>query len=195
MVSCRLSVVGDISRWRLRLVNRGWFLWRNSMATKKNAGRQRRYWLFKSEPMCYSIDDLARDKKTHWNGVRNYQARNMLRDEVQVGDGVFFYHSNADPPAITGTAEVVKAGYPDFTQFDPEDQHYDEKADPDNPTWYMVDIKFLRKFPRPVGREKLSGDEATKTMTVLAKGSRLSILPVTETEWNAVHTLAGVDGI
>jgi predicted RNA-binding protein with PUA-like domain len=159
---------------------------------KKKAGRETRYWLFKSEPTCYSIDDLARDKKTHWNGVRNYQARNMLRDDVGVGDKVFFYHSNADPPAITGTAEIVKAGYPDHTQFDPQDDHYDEKADPDNPTWYMVDIKFLQKFPEPVDREKLSADEATKNMTVLAKGSRLSILPVTETEWEAVHELAGV---
>jgi predicted RNA-binding protein with PUA-like domain len=159
----------------------------------KKAARQTRYWLFKSEPMSYSIDDLARDKKTHWDGVRNYQARNMLRDDVQVGDMVFFYHSNADPPAITGTAEVVKAGYPDHTQFDPEDHHYDAKADPENPTWYMVDIKFLQKFPEPVAREKLAADDATKNMTVLAKGSRLSILPVTKAEWQAVHELAGVD--
>lgn len=162
---------------------------------KKKSQRETRYWLFKSEPMCYSIDDLARDKKTHWDGVRNYQARNMLRDEVQVGDRVFFYHSNADPPAIVGTAEVMKAGYPDHTQFDPEESHYDEKADPDNPTWYMVDIKFLQKFPGPIGREKLAGDEATKTMTVLAKGSRLSILKVTSEEWQAVHKLAGVDAV
>ena len=165
------------------------------MAKKEKSAAKRRYWLFKSEPTSYSIDDLKRDKTTFWDGVRNYQARNMLRDEVQVGDKVFFYHSNADPPAIMGTAEVVKAGYPDHTQFDPEDHHYDEKADPDNPTWYMVDLKFLQKFPEPVGREKLSAAEATKTMTVLAKGSRLSILAVTQAEWIAVHKLAGVDDV
>ena len=159
---------------------------------KKKAGQKTQYWLFKTEPTSYSIDDLARDKKTHWDGVRNYQARNMLRDEIQVGDKVFFYHSNADPPAIMGTAEVVKAGYPDHTQFDPEDHHYDEKAEPESPTWYMVDITFLQKFPEPVDREQLAGDETAKNMAVLAKGSRLSIQPVTQAEWKAVHKLAGV---
>ncbi len=163
------------------------------MGKKKASQREIGYWLFKSEPTSYSIDDLAQDKTTHWDGVRNYQARNMLRDDVQVGDKVLFYHSNADPPAIAGTAEVVKVGYPDHTQFDPEGRHYDEKADPDNPTWFMVDIKFLQKFPEPVDREKLSSDDTTKNMTVLAKGSRLSILPVTADEWKAVHKLAGIN--
>ncbi len=163
------------------------------MAKQKTTGRTQ-YWLFKSEPTSYSIDDLANEptKTTHWDGVRNYQARNMLRDEVQVGDRVFFYHSNAKPPAIMGTAEVVQAGYADHTQFDPNDHHYDEKADPDDPTWFMVDIKFLQKFPEPVDREQLGGDEATQSMGVLARGSRLSIQPVTAAEWKAVHKLAGV---
>jgi predicted RNA-binding protein with PUA-like domain len=159
---------------------------------KKKAQRKPQYWLFKSEPSSYSIDDLARDTTTFWDGVRNYQARNMLRDEVQVGDKVFFYHSNANPPAIMGTAEVVKAGYPDHTQFDPDDHHYDEKADPEDPTWFMVDIKFLKKFPEAVDRERLASDETAKNMAVLAKGSRLSIQKVTPAEWKAVHKLAGV---
>ena len=159
---------------------------------KKKADRKTQYWLFKTEPTSYSIDDLARDKTTHWDGVRNYQARNMLRDEIQVGDRVFFYHSNANPPAIMGTAEVVKSGYADHTQFDPHNHHYDEKADPDDPTWFMVDIKFLQKFQKPVDREQLAGDESARNMAVLAKGSRLSIQPVTPAEWNAVHKLAGV---
>jgi predicted RNA-binding protein with PUA-like domain len=159
---------------------------------KKKASRKMQYWLFKTEPTSYSIDDLARDQTTFWDGVRNYQVRNMLRDEIQTGDKVFFYHSNAKPPAIMGTAEVVKPGYADHTQFDPNDHHYDEKADPDDPTWFMVDIKFLQKFPEPVDREMLAGDAIAKNMGVLAKGSRLSILPVTAAEWKAVHKLAGV---
>ncbi len=162
---------------------------------KKQAKRKTGYWLFKTEPTSYSIDDLALDQTTHWDGVRNYQARNMLRDEIQAGDRVFFYHSNAKPPAIVGTAEVIKPGYPDHTQFDPGDHHYDAKADPDNPTWYMVDIKFLQKFSEPIDRERLASDDTAKHMAVLAKGSRLSIQPVTAEEWKAVHKLAGAKPI
>src|SRR6056297_2681061 len=117
----------------------------------------RNYWLFKSEADCYSIDHLAAepDKTTFWDGVRNYQARNMLRDDVKKGDRVFFYHSNSKPLAIVGTARVVKAGYPDHTAFDPKEQHYDPKSDPDNPRWFMVDIKLLKKFPEPITRDML----------------------------------------
>jgi len=161
---------------------------------KKKSKKKRQYWLFKTEPGSYSIDDLAAEPKktTFWDGVRNYQARNMLRDEIQVGDGVLFYHSNAKPPAIVGTAQVVKAGYPDHTQFDPSAKHYDEKADPEEPRWYMVDIKFVQKFPEIIDREQLAADKTAKDMAVLAKGSRLSIQPVTAEEWKAVHKLAGV---
>ncbi|MCA9249406.1 MAG: EVE domain-containing protein, partial [Planctomycetales bacterium] len=115
------------------------------MAKKKAAKRAessgRRYWLFKSEPESYSISHLARETRrtTFWDGVRNYQARNFLRDDVQVGDGVLFYHSNTEPLGVFGTMEVVKAGYPDHTAFDPNDPHYDPKSDPGNPTWYLVD--------------------------------------------------------
>ena len=158
---------------------------------KSAAGK---YWLFKSEADCYSIDHLAKEKKqtTFWDGVRNYQARNMLRDDVQVGDRVLFYHSGCDPLVIAGTAEVVRAGYPDHTAFEPGQQHYDPKSDPDNPTWFMVDVKLLQKFPQPVTRDMLKDAKELSKMMVLQRGSRLSIQPVTEAEWKAVHKLAGV---
>lgn len=160
------------------------------MAKKKATPRQ--YWLFKSEPDCYSIDDLAADtnQTTFWDGIRNYQARNMLRDDVRVGDRVFFYHSNAKPMAIAGTMEVVAAGYPDHTQFDKQEGHYDPKSDPDDPRWYMVDVRFVQKFDEPVTRDMLKDDETTAAMMVLKRGSRLSIQPVTPDEWKAVHKLA-----
>jgi len=112
----------------------------------------RRYWLMKSEPNVFSIEDLARAPKqtTGWDGVRNYQARNLLRDEIKVGDGVLFYHSSADPPAVAGTAEVVRAGYPDPTQFDRKDDHFDPDSAPGEPRWYQVDVRALRKLPKEV---------------------------------------------
>jgi predicted RNA-binding protein with PUA-like domain len=157
----------------------------------------RHYWLFKSEAGCYSIDDLAKEKRqtTFWDGVRNFQARNMLRDDAQVGDRVFFYHSGSDPLVIAGTAEVVRAGYPDHTAFERGQQHYDPKSDPDNPTWYMVDIKLLQKFPQPVTRDMLKDAKELSKMMVLQRGSRLSIQPVTEAEWKAVHKLARVNPV
>ena len=155
---------------------------------------KRRYWLFKSEPEAYSIDDLAREpsQTTFWDGVRNYQARNFLRDDVQVGDRVFLYHSNTDPRAITGTLEVVRAGYPDHTAFDPGSGHYDPKSDPDAPTWFMVDVKLLQLFPEPVTRARLQAEPELAEMVLLQRGSRLSIQPVTEREWTLIHKLAGV---
>lgn len=164
-------------------------------ATKAPAHRQ--YWLFKSEPAAFSIQDLARAprKTTFWDGVRNYQARNFLRDTVQLGDRVLFYHSNADPLEIAGTAEVVKTGYPDHTAFDPQDHHYDPKSDPDKPTWFMVDIKLLQIFPQSVTRQQLQETASTAGMQVLKRGMRLSIQPVTAAEWQAVHQLAGVPDV
>ena len=161
---------------------------------KKLAPTARQYWLFKSEPQAFSIDDLAREPKrmTFWDGVRNYQARNLLRDTIQLGDRVLFYHSNAEPMAIVGTAEVVRTGYPDHTAFDPEDHHYDPKSKPDQPTWYMVDIKLLQVFPTPVRRDDLKACAALNDMMLLRRGARLSIQPVTAAEWRAVHQLAGV---
>lgn len=153
-----------------------------------------RYWLFKSEPGVYAIDDLAREKgrRTTWEGVRNYQARNMLRDDIRKGDGVLFYHSGVKPMVIAGTARVVRGGYPDHFAFDPQHKYHDERSTEDSPTWFMVDIRLEQRFDEPVTRDMLQGDPATQGMTVLKRGSRLSIQPVTEAEWDAVHRLAGV---
>jgi len=148
------------------------------------------YWLMKSEPGCYSIDDLKRDRKTHWDGVRNYQARNMLRDLIKKGDKVFFYHSNSNPPGIVGIAEVVKEGYPDFTAFDPESDHPDLKSTPENPRWYMVDIKYQEKFKEVLSLETLKCCSELSDMQLLRKGNRLSVLPITKTHWNYISKMA-----
>jgi len=151
----------------------------------------RRYWLMKSEPETFSVEDLARapKKTTGWDGVRNYQARNLLRDEIQVGDGVLFYHSSADPPGVAGTAEVARAGYPDPTQFDPKSNHYDAEAKRDEPRWYMVDIKHAQTFPALVPLPLLRGTPALRDMVLLRKGSRLSVQPVTADEWKTIVAL------
>ena len=146
------------------------------MAAKSD---EKKYWLMKSEQSCFSIDDLAQapKKTTYWDGVRNYQARNLLRDTIKNGDQVFFYHSNSEPSAIAGIAEVVKEGYPDHTAFDPEDQHYDPKSNKKEPTWYMVDIRHVRTFKKPLSLEQLKTVSALKEMMLLQKGSRLSVQP------------------
>ncbi|GAB5440230.1 MAG: EVE domain-containing protein [Fuerstiella sp.] len=153
----------------------------------------RQYWLFKSEPDVFSIDDLAAEKgkRTSWEGVRNYQVRNMLRDEIKKGDGVLFYHSRVKPMVIAGTAEVVKAGYPDHFAFDPDHKYFDPKSNPDNPAWYMVDIRLTQIFDQPVTRDALKADQTASQMKVMSRGCRLSITPVTADEWKAVHKLAG----
>ena len=152
-----------------------------------------RYWLFKSEADCYSIQDLSREKKktTFWDGVRNYQARNFLRDDVRKGDRVFFYHSHADPLAIVGLCEVVKEAYADHTAFDPEEKHYDAKSKADDPTWYMVDIKLLEIFDKPLARDDLKSVPELKEMELLKRGSRLSIQPVSDKEAKTLLKLAG----
>jgi predicted RNA-binding protein with PUA-like domain len=151
----------------------------------------RRYWLMKTEPESFSISDLARAsaETTFWDGVRNYQARNLIRDEMMVGDGVLFYHSNANPPAVVGTAEVVRAGYPDPTQFDPQSHHYDADARPAEPRWYMIDVKLGQVFKRAVGLPELRAHPALEEMVLLRKGSRLSVQPVTAKEWSTVVKL------
>jgi predicted RNA-binding protein with PUA-like domain len=147
-----------------------------------------RYWLMKSEPSVFSIDDLARakDRTTRWDGVRNYQARNMLRSEIAVGDGVLFYHSSAEPPAVAGTARVVRAGYPDPTQFDPRDSHFDRDSQRDDPRWYAVDIQFDAKFARDVTLPELRETKSLADMVLLRRGSRLSVQPVTPAEWKQI---------
>lgn len=148
------------------------------------------YWLLKSEPGAYSIQDLQRDGSTFWDGVRNYQARNMLRDDIKKGDKVLFYHSNASPPAIVGTATVSRGGYPDHTQFEQGHRKFDPKATEDNPRWYMVDISFDRVFDEPLPLEKLRDVTVLRDMELLRKGSRLSVQPVRKKEWDAIMKLA-----
>ncbi|MFN2300611.1 MAG: EVE domain-containing protein, partial [Gammaproteobacteria bacterium] len=130
------------------------------------------YWLMKSEPSSYSIDDLARDKRTRWDGVRNYQARNMLRDDVAKGDLVFIYHSSCAEPAITGVAEIVRSGYPDPTQFDPEDAHFDPGSRPDAPRWIAVDIRYKRRLRRPIPLAELKSHRRFATLQLLQRGNR-----------------------
>jgi len=149
------------------------------------------YWLMKSEPDTFSIDDLARmpGKTEHWDGVRNYQARNMMRDEMKKGDQVFFYHSSCKEPGIAGIAEVVKEGYPDFTANDPEGKYYDPQNDPDNPRWYMVDIRFIRKLMRTISLTELKQYKGLSDMRLLARGNRLSIMPVSKKHWEFILKL------
>lgn len=148
-----------------------------------------RYWLFKTEPTCFSIDDLAASpaQTTSWSGVRNFQARNFLRDEVRLGDNILFYHSNVDPVGIAGICEVVKAGYPDVTALDPNDKHFDPKATRDNPIWYTVDVKFSAKLSRVVPLALLKKTPGLEKMEVCRRGSRLSVQPVTPQEWRIVQ--------
>lgn len=146
----------------------------------------KRYWLFKSEPHSYSLKNLKRDKTTYWEGVRNYQARNMLRDDIQVGDGVLFYHSREKPMHVAGTAVVTRAGYPDPTQFDKRAKYYDEKSTKENPRWYVVDIVYESEFAHPVTLDGMRDMPTLRNMVLLRKGSRLSIQPVTSSEWRVV---------
>ena len=145
----------------------------------------------KVEPDVFSIQDLHRVKNqtTFWDGVRNYQARNFLRDDVRVGDGVFFYHSNADPSGIAGEAVVVQGGHPDLTAFDPTDIHYDPKSDPKKPTWYGVELKFVRACREVIPLNRLREIPALKKMWVLKRGMRLSVQPVTSEEWKIIMKL------
>jgi predicted RNA-binding protein with PUA-like domain len=151
--------------------------------------RAKRYWLLKSEPGTYSIADLRRDGTTCWDGVRNYQARNFMRDEMRVGDGVLFYHSQAKPTGIYGVAEVVREAYADDTAFDPDDAHYDPKSDPANPTWLMVDVRYVGTFKEPIPLELLKQTPGLENMQVIKRGNRLSVQPVTRAEWNIIMRL------
>jgi predicted RNA-binding protein with PUA-like domain len=151
----------------------------------------RRYWLMKSEPETFSWDDLCREPRqtTCWDGVRNYQARNILRDDVRVGDGVLFYHSNADPKAVVGIARVVRAGYPDPSQFDRRSPYHDPKSPEDDPRWYAVDVRAEKTLKRPVTLETMRATPALGEMRLLQRGNRLSVTPVTAAEWRTVNKL------
>lgn len=152
------------------------------------------YWLVKSEPEAFAWDDLLRSPKqtTCWDGVRNYQARNTMRDLMKKGDRVFFYHSSADPTGIVGICEVVREGYPDHTAFDPKDMHYDAKSKQEAPTWYMVDLKAVQSFKRILTLAELKPLKGLERMVLLQRGSRLSVQPVTAKEWNVIARAAGV---
>lgn len=149
------------------------------------------YWLMKSEPDCYSIDDLKREKRAMWDGVRNYQVRNMMRDEMNKGDLALFYHSNAgSETGVVGEMEIVKKGYPDPTQFDPHSEHPDPTAYQKNPRWLCVDVKFKSRFPRTMTLKELKNDPAFSGMAVTQKGSRLSVTPVTKRHYERICKLA-----
>ncbi len=157
---------------------------------------KQRFWLMKSEPTCYSFDDLLTGNSkqtTCWDGVRNYQARNLLRDDIHIGDGVLFYHSNIKEPAIVGIARVISESYPDHTALDPRNDHFDPKASDEKPIWYMVDIQAVAPLPFSITRETLRQHPVLSGMDVLRRGNRLSVQAVTEQQWATVHELAELE--
>ena len=160
------------------------------MVSPKASGG-RRYWLLKTEPESFSFEDLVRapGQTTFWDGVRNYQARNYLRDNFAVGDLVFIYHSSSEEPAIAGIAEVVREAYPDSTAFDPKHEHFDARSDPSNPAWLMVDVRAIRPVSPPISLVTLRGIPALAGMVLLQPGSRLSVQPVSEAEWKTILAL------
>ena len=147
------------------------------------------YWLMKSEPDAFSIDDLKRKGQEHWDGVRNYQARNFMRDGMRVGDKVFFYHSNCAEPGIVGIAEVATDAYPDPSQFDPDSKYFDPGSSRDQPRWMLVDVKFVKKLKRTISLDELKGDTALAEMPLLRKGNRLSVMPVAAADWRYILSL------
>jgi len=144
------------------------------------------HWLMKSEPDAFSIDDLKRKKREPWDGVRNYQARNFMRDGMRVGDKVFFYHSNCAVPGIVGIAEVATDAYPDPSQFDPDSKYFDPASSRANPRWMLVDVKFVKKLKRTISLKELQADPALDGMVLLRKGSRLSVQPVEAAHWEHI---------
>ncbi len=151
------------------------------------------HWLFKSEPNKYSYDDLVNDGVAEWDGVRNFQARNLLRDEIKIGDSVLFYHSNTDPLVIVGTAVVTRNGYPDHTAWDVNSDHPDPRSTPDNPVWYMVDIKAKERFVQPLTVARMREEPGLANMLVLKRGMRLSVQPVKPEEWQLILKLTIAD--
>ncbi|MBX4197724.1 EVE domain-containing protein [Candidatus Parcubacteria bacterium] len=147
------------------------------------------YWLLKIEAACFSIDDMKREKKVPWTGIRNYQARNFMRDKMKVGDLALFYHSSADPTAAVGVVKVVSEAYPDPTQFDKKDDHFDPKATKEKPMWSVVDVQFVRKFKQPISLHQMKIRPDLVGMSVTQKGSRLSVLPVSEKHFKIIEEL------
>jgi predicted RNA-binding protein with PUA-like domain len=151
----------------------------------------RRYWLMKCEPDAYSIDDFARDGKTHWEGVRNYQVRNFMRDDMKLGDGVLFYASSAEPSGVTGLARVCREAYPDPYAFKKGHEYFDPKSRKENPTWLMVDLEFIEKLGRVFTLEDIKRTPGLENMLVARRGNRLSVTPVTRQEWDILRKAAG----
>ena len=147
------------------------------------------YWLFKSEPSTYAIDDLARAKTDWWDGVRNYQACNFMRDDMRIGDGVLFYHSSCPVPGIAGEAKISRTARPDETQFSPDSLYYDATATPDKPRWWYVQVMFVKKFSRFIPLAELKANPKLATMRILQRGNRLSITPITSAEWQTIQSL------
>jgi len=149
------------------------------------------YWLMKSEPETFGIQDLCNKphQTEHWDGVRNYQARNMMRDDMKVGDLAFFYHSNCEVPGIVGIMEIVREGYPDFSAFDPENVHFDPKSHPDNPRWIMVDVKFVKTLSRTISLKELKQKPELAGLALIRPGNRLSIMPVSKQQWEFILSL------
>ena len=147
------------------------------------------HWLMKSEPDVYGIDDLERDGREMWDSIRNYQARNMMRDDMRIGDEIFFYHSNCKEPAIVGISKVASEPYPDPVQFDPESNYFDPKSSKENPRWILVDVEFVRKLKRPITLAELKANAALEGMILTRRGNRLSIMPVNDEHWNLILNL------
>ena len=147
------------------------------------------YWLMKSEPDAYSIDDLKRDKREPWDGIRNYQARNMMRDDMRIGDEVFFYHSNCKEPGIVGLMKVASKPYPDPTQFDKNSNYYDPKSDPENPRWCLVDVAYKRKLKRTITLAEIKETRGLDGLLLTRKGNRLSIMPIEKKHWDKLLSL------
>ena len=144
------------------------------------------YWLMKSEPETYSIDDLKEFQTDHWDGIRNYQVRNFFRDQMQIGDKAFFYHSNCKEPGIVGLMEIASEAYPDHTAFDSKEKYFDAKSDPENPRWLMLDVTYIRHTKRNITLSELRDHSSLKEMRLLQKGNRLSVIPMTNKEWDYI---------
>jgi len=162
------------------------------MPESKQSASEKRYWLMKSEPDVYGIEDLERDGKEPWDSIRNYEARNFMRDHMKIGDLALLYHSNVKPPEIVGLMEISSQAYPDPTQFDPQNSYFDPDSSEENPRWQLVDVAFRSKFEKPVSRDALAQDPLLREMQ-LFKRNRLSITPVTKEEFYRILDLAGVD--
>ncbi|MCH8099350.1 MAG: EVE domain-containing protein [Proteobacteria bacterium] len=146
-------------------------------------------WLMKSEPDVYSIDDLQRDGREMWDSIRNYQARNMMRDDMRIGDEVFFYHSSCKEPGVVGVARVASEPYPDPVQFDKKSRYFDAKSDKDNPRWILVDVEFVRKLKRNITLTDIKAEKSLEDMILVRRGNRLSIMPVEKKHWDKILSL------